>query len=270
MQTGHASTLSQWAAALQLPSSQVTFLNFLASHDGIGLNPARGILPEIEIEAMARRVEAVGAFVSNKSNADGSQSPYEMNVNYFDALNAAETGDGVRTQVDRFVTAHAILLAFMGMPALYFHSLFGSRGWPEGVKLTQKYRTINRQKLERARVEAELAQPDSLRSEIFGRLSRLLAARSANPCFSPYASQRILEGPPSVFVLLRTAELESNAVLCLHNVSRNRARAEFDMAGTPLAAATLRDLISGRRIAGGRSIAVELAPYQAVWLTTLP
>src|SRR5215211_1459053 len=35
--TGNSRILSQWAAALTLPSSQTTFFNFLASHDGIGI-----------------------------------------------------------------------------------------------------------------------------------------------------------------------------------------------------------------------------------------
>ena len=128
LQTGEAGVLSKWASGLELPSHKVTFLNFLASHDGIGLNPVRGILRESEIVALAQRVQASGGFVSNKSNANGSVSPYELNINYFDALNAAEHAEELPVQIDRFVTAHAILLAFMGVPAIYFHSLFGSRG----------------------------------------------------------------------------------------------------------------------------------------------
>jgi hypothetical protein len=43
LQTGDARAITQWAGSLALPSKRVTFLNFLASHDGIGLNAARGI-----------------------------------------------------------------------------------------------------------------------------------------------------------------------------------------------------------------------------------
>ena len=156
LQTGEAGVLSKWASGLELPSDKVTFLNFLASHDGIGLNPVRGILRESEIVALAQRVQASGGFVSNKTNANGSVSPYELNINYFDALNAAEEAVDLRVQIDRFVTAHAILLAFMGVPAIYFHSLFGSQGWLEGVKQTGKSRSINREKLQRDELEREL------------------------------------------------------------------------------------------------------------------
>jgi sucrose phosphorylase len=53
--TGNAQKLTGWAAALELPSPQTTFFNFLASHDGIGMNPARGILSQAEIDALVAR-----------------------------------------------------------------------------------------------------------------------------------------------------------------------------------------------------------------------
>jgi sucrose phosphorylase len=84
--TGNAQVLSNWAKTLTLPSDKTTFFNFLASHDGVGLNPARGILSNEEIDALVNKTLAHGGLVSYKNNSDGSQSPYEMNVNYFDAL----------------------------------------------------------------------------------------------------------------------------------------------------------------------------------------
>ena len=67
-----------------------------------------------------------------------------MNVNYLDAL--FDPAEPVELTVKRFVTAHAILLALAGMPGIYLHSLFGSRGWPEGVALTGRNRTVNSRK----------------------------------------------------------------------------------------------------------------------------
>ncbi len=268
LQTGRAEALSQWAAGLRLPSSQTTFLNFLASHDGIGLNPARGILPESEIEAMARRIEAGGGFRSNKTNADGTVSPYEMNVNYFDALNDTESAVEVRMQVDRFVTAHAILLAFIGVPALYFHSLFGSQGWPEGVRQSGKYRSINREKLQRANMEKELADTHSLRAQIFSRLAWLLQVRRQQACFAPQAVQRILEASDGVFALLREEQDSGKAVLSIHNVSGHGERVQLDIGDTSLASARhLHDLITGREVAAGSHLVPELAPYETMWLT---
>ena len=84
--TGNSRVLSKWAAGLNLPSDHTTFFNFLASHDGIGVNPARGILSDIEIDALIERVIQHGGLVSYKDDASGVQIPYELNINYFDAL----------------------------------------------------------------------------------------------------------------------------------------------------------------------------------------
>ena len=78
--------LSSWAKTLTLPSNKTTFFNFLASHDGIGLNPARGILSTADIDVLVENTLEHGGLVSYKHNSDGSQSPYEMNISYFDAL----------------------------------------------------------------------------------------------------------------------------------------------------------------------------------------
>ena len=154
--TENSRILSKWAAGLKLPSSQTTFFNFLASHDGIGINPARGILSEAEIEALIERVTQHGGLVSYKQEASGGQKPYELNINYFDALSDPASKEAPDIQVDRFVTSQAIMLALIGVPGIYFHSLFGSRGWHAGVDLTGRNRTINRQKFAAAAFENEL------------------------------------------------------------------------------------------------------------------
>ncbi len=65
----------------------------------------------------------------------------------------------VETQIDRFVTAHAILLAMRGLPAIYFHSLVGSRSWREGALASGHNRTINRKKLEWDELEESPFRP---------------------------------------------------------------------------------------------------------------
>ncbi len=267
--TGDARVLSEWASGLSLPSDRTTLFNFLASHDGIGLNPARGILPEAELEALVQRALAHGGLVSYKHNPDGSQSPYELNLNYFDALNyqlPLTDRRSVSAAIDRFLAAQAIMLALVGVPGIYFHSLFGSRGWPEGVKQTGRNRTINRQKLDRATLESELADPTSLRRRVFNRYAQLLQARAASPAFHPHGSQQILDGGQAVFAVLRLAPQGDHRVLCLQNVSGQPQSARIDLEAR-LGLATQRgwavDLVSGRRFKSP----LRLRPYQTLWLT---
>jgi sucrose phosphorylase len=225
LQTGDATRLTQWASGLELPTGDVTFLNFLASHDGIGLNPARGILGEKEIETLVDKCNRHGGLVSLKNNVDGTQSPYEMNINYFDALSDPNGKEPIDLQVDRFMAAQAILLSLRGVPGIYFHSLFGSRGWKEGVNLTGHNRTINRQKCDLLSLHEEITNPASLRSMVFTRYRGLLTRRAASPAFDPFGRQKILEMGKGVFAVLRTSPDGNARMLCLQNISPIQQRA---------------------------------------------
>jgi sucrose phosphorylase len=237
LRTGDATVLSEWARGLDLPSDQTTFFNFLASHDGIGLNPTRGILSPAEIDALVEQTLAHGGLISYKHNADGTQSPYEMNINYFDALSNPTSDEPFETQVGRFMAAQTIMLSLRGVPGIYFHSLFGSRNWQEGVQQTQHNRTINREKLERSALESELVDPNSLRAQVFGRFRQRLVMRAASSTFHPHGGQQILDVDPGVFGVLRTSPDGAQQMTCLQNVT---AQAQSALGHT-------------------------LAPYQTLW-----
>lgn len=254
--TGDARVLGEWAASLTLPSAHTTFFNFLASHDGIGLNPARGILPPADIDALVQQTLAHGGLISYKHNADGSQSPYEMNINYFDALSNPQGAEPLAVQVDRFLAAQAIMLSLVGMPGIYFHSLFGSRGWPEGVQQTGRNRTINRQKCDITTLERELAEAHSLRTQVFARYRQLLHAHAASPAFDPHGTQRVLTLSPHVFALERLSPDHGARAVCLHNVT-----AQPQTVTLPFSNGT--DLITNLNIS---SSSLSLSPYQTLWL----
>ena len=254
LHTGNASALSKWASDLKLPSHHTTFFNFLASHDGIGINPVRDILPQDDIETLVQRTLNHGGLVSYKHDSDGSHSPYELNINYFDALSDPNANETIETQIDRFMVAQSIMLSLIGVPGIYFHSLFGSRGWLEGVKETGRNRTINRQKCDRGMLEEELNDPSSLRSRVFKRYTQLLKLRSASAAFHPHGSQQILDYGDSLFALLRISPDEGERVLCLHNVSPRPCAVtlNFEIAD---------DLISNLKFKNH----FTLSPYQIVW-----
>jgi len=228
---GDARHLTRWAATLRAPSEQTTFFNFLASHDGIGVNPARGILPAAEIDFLIERCVAHGGFINYKHNADGSKSPYEMNIVYFDAVNNPAANDSAATQVKRFLVTQAIMLSLAGVPGIYFHSLFGSRNDREAALQSGINRRINRQKLTRAGLEADLADPHSVRSRVFRRFAELLAFRRAHPAFAPGAAQQVVEAGDAVFAVRRETRDARERVLCLHNLSGQRAPLTGALAG---------------------------------------
>jgi glycosidase len=219
LRTGDASILSEWAAGLEPPSNQTTFFNFLASHDGIGLNPARGILSPDDIEKLVEQTLAHGGLISYKQNSNGSQTPYEMNINYFDALSNPTGDEPISLQVDRFMAAQAIMLSLIGVPGIYFHSLFGSRNWKRGVELTNHNRTINRQKLDLDPLERELSDPHTLRSQVYERYRQLLLQRAVSNAFHPHSQQIVLDKGKNIFAVLRKSSTSNKNVFCLQNVT---------------------------------------------------
>ena len=217
LRTGDATRLRRWAQTLELPSERVTFFNFLASHDGIGLNPARGILDQEEIDGLVQTALDHNGFVSYKNNPDGTKSPYELNISYFDALSDPQSAESPDTQIARFLAAHSIMLALRGLPGIYFHSLFGSRGDRKAAEESGIPRRINRKKLDVAELEAALDDPGSIRARVFAGIRRMIKARASHPAFSPYAEQHIPEAPPGLLVTIRSAE--GREALCLTNVT---------------------------------------------------
>ncbi len=260
------STLSSWANTLELPSDQATFFNFLASHDGIGVMPAKNLLEPSDIEEVVERVKILGGFVSYKSNEDGSQSPYELNINYLDALRDPLSPDeDLGTTAQRFLAAQAIMLSLRGVPGIYFHSLIGSRNWSEGVKETGRSRTINRQKLQIETLEANLSNQTTLPAHVYNGYAQLLKIRSEHPAFHPLGGQRILSLHKNVFTVLRSDRDESEYILCLINVTDQSLELSLasDTREIPNSA-NINDLLEDKATQNKNKIL--LAPYQVRWM----
>ncbi|XHR29826.1 MAG: sugar phosphorylase [Chthoniobacteraceae bacterium] len=255
---GDASVLSMWAKGLGAISSNATYLNITATHDGIGMRPTEGILSEGQRAELVQLSRDRGGDVTGKRNADGSISPYELNLSYFDAINDPRSCEPQETQVARFVLSQAITMALMGIPGFYIHSLVGSRNDSEGVKRTGRARSINRNQMELAALETELAKPGSLRSQVFTKIAQLLRLRGTQSVFHPDAGQEILDLGSAVFAVRRCNGQTGAAILALHDVSGCSQRLLI-----PANGAVFRDLISGEQFLSGL---VNLAPYQVCWL----
>jgi sucrose phosphorylase len=221
---------------------------------------------------VVERTHKLGGFVSYKSNEDGSHSPYELNINYLDALSDPENrGNAVELVAKRFLATQSIMLALRGVPGIYFHSLFGSRNWKEGVEQTGRYRTINREKLARQRLENELADPNSLRYHVFNGFRHMLLVRKTNPAFHPWGGQQVLSVDQSVFALLRTSLDHATQTLCLTNVTNQAIAVTISGEQCPIPEGKIvKDLLSRVEYpTKDRQLKLELEPYEVLWLITI-
>ncbi|MEH7347346.1 sugar phosphorylase [Gottfriedia acidiceleris] len=249
---GNGSTLTNWAKNLEGSGEETTFFNFLASHDGIGLNPIRGIIPEEEILSLVEDLKVEGALVNYKKNSDGTESPYEINVTYLDALNKQSSSDALR--VKKFLLAHSILLTFQGVPAIYIQSMLGSRNDYAGVERTGMNRSINRQKYSFVEIEKELNEVGSLRNKIFTELTNIIQVRKEEKLFNPNTKMEVLDLNENVFAIKRVDEEDS--IVILHNLSNEKVLCSFNGKYLNILTEEVEEF----------NEYISLDPYQYIWL----
>jgi len=249
-----ATVLSRWAKGLYLESADNTFFNFTASHDGIGVRPLEGILDPAELGALIKIIKANEGQVSYKKNPDGSESPYELNITYIDAI----LGDKSSVRAEKFLASQAIQYALPGVPATYIHSLLGSRNWIEGAKQTGRARTINREKLQVENLIAELKNLQSFRAQIFFPYLNLIKTRKKQNAFHPNAGFEILDIHPKVFGIKRYSD--DQTIYALTNISSQALSVSLSATASTV---QTTDLISGKTV---DPVELNLNPYQYVWL----
>ncbi|WAM54481.1 sugar phosphorylase [Vreelandella venusta] len=215
---GEATTLQTWLASLPILPRHCTYLNFTASHDGIGVRPLEGLLPDHERDALLELMHRFGGFVSMRSNPDGSDSPYEINITWFEAMRGTHRGPDP-WQIARFLCSQAIMLTLQGIPALYIHTLTGTLNDVEGVERSGRLRSINRRRWQRDELALLLESPSTPTHDVFHALSRLLELRRTEPCFHPNATQRVLTTPPEVLAIERGPLSNGRRLLALFNVT---------------------------------------------------
>jgi len=247
-------------SGLHPPSSETTFFNFTASHDGIGVRPLEGLVPA---ERLGRLVEVVGEHggrVSTRRQADGTDSPYELNISYLDAV-ADRNRVPVAEHARRFLATQAIMLAMRGIPGIYFHSLVGTPNDLPGLEASGQNRRINRRKYDREELEAAIAEPGSLQRTVMEGYLRMLAVRRLQPALHPSSPQQVLDLPGDGLLGLRRGPADDRCLVVLANLSAAERTVDPSVVGfdSPL------DELAGEQLnADGPTV---LAPYQVRWLT---
>ncbi|EAG6674993.1 alpha-amylase [Listeria monocytogenes] len=250
--TCHDTTkLSKWAKSISQVSSTATYFNFLASHDGIGMRPATGILSDEEINSLVQKAVQNGGQVSYKDNADGTQSVYELNINYGEALQNPGEDTTEELVTKKIIAAHSILLTLQGVPAIYYHSLLGSKNDLVGYEESGINRRINREKLEKNQLVHEL-ETDTYRQTIFTSLKKLVQIRRNHTAFSPFATQEILDLGSDVFAIKR--ESEEECIYGIINVTSHNIRKTLAFSGT--------NLLTNQPVTSE----LELTAYEVVWI----
>ncbi|WP_372966180.1 sugar phosphorylase [Marinobacter sp.] len=263
--TGNCRHLKTWL--MSMPPAQVgtTYLNFIASHDGIGLRPTDGLLEDEEKQRLINTLESFGGRVSFRRSADGRDQPYELNIALWDALKGTAEGGVDHWQFQRFLCAHTIMLALEGIPAFYIHSLLATGNDYDRVEHTGRLRSINRGQWQMDKLEEVLADPLSHQSKVYRELRRLINIRRAQPAFHPNATQFTLHLGLQLFGFWRQSQRREQSIFCIYNISadvQQVALSDINLIGTD----QWTDLISGQPIDDLCGV-IMLKPYECVWLS---
>jgi len=261
--TGNCRHLKQWMMSMPPAQNGTAFFNFIASHDGIGLRPAEGLLSEEELDQLINCMHSFGGKISWRAER-GKNKPYEINIALFDALQGNLKGPD-RWQEDRFICAHALMLALEGIPAIYIHSLIGTHNDYERMEATNNSRAINRRQWNEEELEQALADPNSSHARILKKLKSLLKLRAGQAAFHPNATQFTLHLGEQLFGFWRQSMNRQQSIFCIFNVSDNPIElplSDINLIGTD----NWKELISDT-ILEDPSAVMNIAPYQALWIS---
>lgn len=266
----NATALTEWAKTLSTPSPSTHFFNFLDSHDGIGLQGAKGILSEKDIDFILQTVEAHGGIISYKSAADGTDIPYEMNITWYSAMNHAGGDESVLLQVKRFIASRAIAIVLQGIPGIYMHSIIGSGNDLEAVKTEKSNRAINRSAIDAADIFKKLEDKNSKVSILSEKLWEVLKLRVRHRAFHPNAPQRVLTISPDAFSVLRTSTDGNEQILSVISVVNRDSDIKIVLDDFGIENQNWIELISGRTItADNKVLNLTLHAYDTLFISAV-
>jgi sucrose phosphorylase len=259
--------LTEWAASLEKVSDTATYFNFLDSHDGIGVMAVKGILSREEIEMMTLRVLEHGGFISYKAEGDGSESPYEMNITWYSAINNENIDEPDEFQIKRYLASRSIALVIMGVPGIYLHGLLGSTNDADAVLEEADRRIINRKTIKKKELLAALEDKNSRIYQISSRLVRLVHYRIKHKAFHPNAEQRVLNLSSKVFSVLRTSVDRQEKILALTNISGQEVNLQINPNDIENMGNNWYDILTKRNFDTEEDqLDINLDPYEIIWL----
>ena len=262
--SGNCSQLRKWSMTMPPAQEGNAYFNFLASHDGIGLRPVEGRLNPDQLNKLISRMKSSGAKISYKTSQFGEEIPYEINITYLDGLKLTFEGDS-NYQVERFICAHVIMFAMEGIPAIYIHSLLGTKNDYDAIDLGEENRSINRYKWNKMELYTVLKNKSSLNYKILSKLNKILNIRSKQPAFHPNATQFTLNLGDNIFGIWRQDKKREQSIFSITNVTSKTILLSLEKVNL-IETEKWFDLISGNSLKSIKN-KISIKPYQSLWIS---
>ena len=259
-----SSKISGWSKSMPPAQINNAYLNFIASHDGIGMRPAEGILDNIILDKLFKRVKKNGGKFSFRK-VESKNKVYEANITLFDALKQTDFDKDGIFAVERYIAAHSILLALEGVPAIYFNSLFGTSNDQNAFIKTGIKRNINRFKWDFSDLSKKLKNKNSLENIIYSKILKIISLRQKQIAFHPNATQYTLTLGNKLFGVWRQSIDRSQNIFAITNISsvvRELKLSKINLFENQL----WFDLLKPDESLNNLKI-LKLKPFQTVWIS---
>ncbi len=256
----NSSYLNQWSKKLPITKNGNSYLNFISSHDGIGIRPTEGIFNKKVLNNFLKRLKKNGSKFSYRKVKNKSKKVYEANITVFDALKKTDYDSKGKFLLERYVSAHSIMISLEGIPAIYFNSLFGKSNDEAKYIITGNNRDVNRYKWNYKNISKKLSNKNSKQSIFFQKISNLLSIRRKQKAFHPNASRHNINLGSKIFSFKRISINKKQTVICITNLS------------SKIQGASLNKIYHNWTNLIGSKIEIKnklliLKPFETIWLS---
>ncbi len=250
--------LNKWSK--NLPSTKIgnNYLNFIASHDGIGMRPAEGYLNKKSLSKFFKRLKKNGGQLSFRKIQGSSKKVYEANITLFNAFQKTDSDKKGKYFLERYVSAHAIMIAFEGIPAIYFNSIFGTSNDDYRYIISGNKRDLNRYKWNKDKLENLLKNKNSKQSAFYQKIMNLIFIKKQNKAFHPNAKRKKFYFGKKIFCFKRTSLDNKQTIYNITNLSSEHQKLNI---GNKFK--KYKDLLNKSKSTKN----LELEPYETLWLS---
>ena len=257
------SYLNRWSKNLPVAKFGNNYLNFIASHDGIGIRPTEGILNNKSLNNFLKRLKKNGSKFSYRKVHNKSKKVYEANITVFDALKKSDYDPKGKFFLERYVAAHAIMISFEGIPAIYFNSLFGKSNDEAKYIITGNNRDVNRYKWNYKNITRKLSDNKTKQSIFYSNITNLLSIRRKQKAFHPNGKRHNINLGSKLFSFKRVSVDKKQSIICITNLSSKNQTAKLKKE-----LLNYRDLLNLKTKFKDKNL-LTLKPFQTVWLSNI-
>ena len=250
--------LNKWSKKLPNTKKGNNYLNFIASHDGIGMRPVEGYLKKEKLSLLFKRLKKNGGQLSYRKVQGSSKKVYEANITLFNAFQKTDYDKKGRYFLERYVSAHAIMIAFEGVPAIYFNSIFGTSNDEYKYIISGNKRDLNRYKWNKKRLDNLLKDKSSKQNIFYKKILNLIFIKKQSKAFHPNAKRESINMGKKIFCFKRTSLDNKQIIYNVTNLSSKYQKFKFNNKLNKY-----KNLLDKTKI----NHKLELKPFETLWLS---